>query len=279
VPSVDSNAVARGHVVGPPQVVEAELFVRRMKAGRNRALVVTARGDNGAVDCVVKMAAGLEVPSLAPLPYLCEWIAAALAPFFGIRCAPPFEVIVTREFAESLEDQEVRKTALASLGSTFGSGFVTGFTQLPVELPDPSLCAPALGLLAFDAYIHNPDRRFKNPNTQIDGAEFFAFDHGDAFSFLFAVGGEDPVLDPLLPMLEEHALRGWVRGGSANAGGFREGLELLTDETFEAIVSATPMSWQDGYATGKLPKIMEILRKRRDAVNEWLPKVEAWLGS
>jgi len=129
-------------LVSSPELVEAELFLRRMStsdgrwSGRNKAVTVTARGGRGTVDCIVKMRAGLENPSMAPLPYLCEWLAAALAHHLGVRAAAPYEVIITREFAESIDDLAVKTIALSSLGSTFGSGFVGApFTQLTADLP------------------------------------------------------------------------------------------------------------------------------------------------
>jgi hypothetical protein len=257
--------------------VEAELFVRRMAKGRNGAILVSARGAQGAVDCVVKLSAGLENPALAPLPYLLEWLAAAVAEQLGVRAAHPHEVQITPEFAGAIGDPAVRKIALASLGPTFGSEFVgPPFTQWTVELPHGELRESAATLLAFDAFIHNPDRRADNPNVFVSRSELLAFDHGDAFSFLFAIGG-DASSDALLPMLEWHAMRGWLRGRAYTFDRFRSRLAGLTDEVLGAIVASTPACWQKGPAAGKLERIIDVLRGRRDAVDQWLPKVEAWL--
>ena len=56
-----------------PTRVEAELFIREMKAGRNHAVLVLARGADGvAVECVVKFKKAMapEHAAMLPIPYL-----------------------------------------------------------------------------------------------------------------------------------------------------------------------------------------------------------------
>jgi hypothetical protein len=263
--------------VATPDELEAELFHHRMKSGRNNAVLVSARGTGPLVQCVIKMSAGLENPSLAPLPYLLEWLAAALASVLEIRVARPYRVVVSDAFARSIRDPDIARIALASLGCTFGSEFgQPPLSQWMSDLPHAELREPAATLLAFDAFVHNPDRRVGNPNVLVGRSDLFAFDHGDAFSFLFAIGG-DHAGDPLLQMLEGHALRPWLRRRGQTLDRFRRLLGALTDEVFDAIVAATPAEWQQGPAAGKLSIIVDVLRRRRDAAEQWLPKVEAWL--
>jgi hypothetical protein len=60
-------------VVEAPRLVEAEIFLRRMKAGRNGAMLLRGRNADGKpVDCVVKLAKAMapEQAQLVPLPYL-----------------------------------------------------------------------------------------------------------------------------------------------------------------------------------------------------------------
>src|SRR5579859_1485540 len=251
--------------VSKPEIVEAELFLQPLASGRNKPALVTARGNNGPVDCVIKMAQGLETPFLAPLPYLCEWLAAALAPFLGVWVPRPYEVLVTEAFARSIDDPRFKAIALGSIGSTYGSEFVgMPFTQLPKGAAMEALCPAAEALLVFDAYIHNPDRRIENANVLASANDLLAFDHGDAFSFSLAIGGLDPAIDPLLTTLESHVFSRWLRGRPCSLLRFLTHLATLTDEVLEAIVAATPNPWQDGYAAGKLAKIIDVLRRRRD---------------
>jgi hypothetical protein len=99
-------------IAGPAQV-DAELFIRRMTTGRNKALLVTARGGAGSVDCVVKLRGLVENPALEPLPCLCEWLAAALALHMGITTPTPYEVNISKAFAQSIGDAEIKTAALA----------------------------------------------------------------------------------------------------------------------------------------------------------------------
>ena len=89
---------------------------------------------------------------------------------------------MTTEFAASIGDESIRVGAAKSLGSVFGSGFVSGTPMVAADLVDPSLRPAATTLVAFDAFIHNIDRRAENPNLFLDRNEAIAFDHGDAFA-------------------------------------------------------------------------------------------------
>jgi len=262
--------------------VEAELFQREMKTGRNGAVLVLARGDDGvAVDCVAKLAKAVasDQAAMLPVPYLCEWLATAIAGVLGIRTPAPYEVVITKEYAEAITDEKQRRIAIGSLGSAFGCEHVSGGTsQYTLDLPDPCLRTPAAELVAFDVFIHNVDRRRENPNLFVSRGDLVAFDHGDAFSFLLPIlGAPDPATDELAKVVEQHACRPWLHRREFSLERFREALALLTDEVLRQIATATPPAWQVGLADGKLSYIVEVLKKRRDAVAEWLPKVEACL--
>jgi len=268
-------------IVGPTRV-EAELFIREMKAGRNGAVLVQARGADGvAVECVVKLAKAMarEHASMLPIPYLCEWLAAAIGRALGIRVCTTLEVVITNDYAEALADLGQRAIALGSLGSAFGSEHVSaGVTQYTADLPDPALRTPAAELIAFDVFIHNPDRRRTNPNLFVSRDNLLAFDHGDAFSFLFHIfGAPDPATDTLSSSIAEHACRPWLFKREFSLVRFRSAVEQLTDQVFYEMMAVTPPAWTIGPAEGKLRYVVDVMKKRRDAVNDWLPKVEAWL--
>lgn len=269
-------------IASPPKV-EAELFVREMRSGRNGAVLLQARGADGvAVECIVKLAAGMakEHSAMLPLPYLCEWLAAAIGKVLGQRVAHPYEVIITKAFAEALPDPMQRAIALNSLGSAFGcEHFSAGSSQYTVELPDPCLRTPAAELLAFDTFIHNPDRRRTNPNLFVSRGELLAFDHGDAFSFVLPLLlAPDPVTDTLEVCVNEHACKPWLHNRDFSLDRFREAMGRLTDQVFDEIEAATPATWTTGHADGKLSYVVGVMKKRRDAIDHWLPQVEAWMG-
>jgi len=191
--------------IAPPVPAEAEVMHRRMSAGRNKPLLLGCRAASGElVDCVVKLSACLE--SVAPLPYLAEWCAAAFGQLLGISVPEAFQVEVTDAFARSL-DPPWRDIALRSLGVAFGSRHrAGGFSPWPARTLIPfDLREAAVELVAFDVLIHNPDRRIDNPNVLVSRDEILAFDHEMAFSFVLPLlGAPDPVEDALLPVLDQH---------------------------------------------------------------------------
>jgi hypothetical protein len=58
---------------------------------------------------------------------------------------------------------------------------------------------------------------------------------------------------------------------------FRSTLESLDDSFFSELTRVAPAEWTAGQASGKLDRIVDVLQKRRDAVERWLPQVQAWL--
>jgi hypothetical protein len=85
------------------------------------------------------------------------------------------------------------------------------------------------------------------------------------------------VTDHCPTIVEQHAFRDGLRRNPPDHAAFRSALALLDDDFFADLVAATPVEWTVDQARGKLDKIVELLKKRRDAVDEWLPKVFACL--
>jgi hypothetical protein len=191
-----------------PICVEAEVMHRPMTSGRNKPVLLGCRTSGGAsVQCVVKFAECLQ--GRAPVPYLSEWCAVAFGRLVGVTVPDPFEVQITAPFAMSL-DHSWRDIAMKSLGSAFGARLCTGgFTPWVTNALIPmDLREAAVTLVAFDVLIHNPDRRTVNPNMLASRQTILAFDHDDAFSFLFPIlgGPPDPAEDPLLAVVDQHVL-------------------------------------------------------------------------
>ena len=247
--------------------------------GQSRALHVTGRGeqDGKAVECITKLSARLKLP---PTEHLREWLGCAVGKVMGINVPEPYQIQIDQDFASGLPQSEsLRADAQRSLGVAFGCSIFNGATQWTSEggLPH-DLHAPAAELLAFDMFIHNVDRRAVNPNVMVGRDEVFAFDHGDAFAFIFPnIGAPPPAEDPATDLVEHHVFRSALRGIELPLSGFHEGLEALTDNVLSEIEAVTPMEWQTGLATGKLKEILDVLRARRDAVNRWLPILEQWV--
>jgi hypothetical protein len=114
----------------------------------------------------------------------------------------------------------------------------------------------------------------------VDRMRVVAFDHGDAFAFLLPLLGQaDPATAPLL----DEVVRGHVFGRSfgrrqvLSLARMREAIRALNDRFFDALRAATPAGWTAGAAGGMIERTISVLRQRRDAVDLWLPQVEAWI--
>lgn len=170
---------------------------------------------------------------------------------------------------------------MRSLGAAFGSAHrAGGFTQwLPGTLIPLDLRDAAVEMVAFDVLIHNPDRRVENPNVLASREALLAFDHDAAFSFLLPIlggGGADPAEDPLLTeVVDRHVFARGLGKKIPSLEGFKARVAAVSDDDLEAIARATPLAWQTGLAAGKLDTIVEVMRRRRDAIERWLPQVEA----
>lgn len=267
--------------VEPPLQVDAEVFHREMKTGRNGAVLLQASTPLGApVDVVVKPAARLK--GYAPVPYLVEWLASAIGRHLGIKVPEPMAVRISREFATSL-DQPIRSVMMQSTGTAFGCRFYPApFLQWTNgELLPMDLRQAAAETIAFDVFVHNPDRRRENPNVFTSRQEILALDHDQAFSFIVPLLGEqtDPAEDPLIAsVLERHVFSKLFGRKVPDLQRFRSAVMDLTDEVLEEIARITPGAWQEGPAAGKLQKIVGVVRRRRDSIDRWLPQVEAWIA-
>ncbi|MCB9591139.1 MAG: hypothetical protein H6719_00280 [Sandaracinaceae bacterium] len=260
-----------------PTEILAELAERRLTTGRNKPITVFARGpgpDASAVQCVIKPRNRLTQP---PLEYLCEWIASQIAIELGLTTPTPYVVRIDQAFAQSVIDPDLRSDLLASVGLVFGSEYVSDdYTQYVHGLVlSPGQKAAAAHVLGFDVFTHNPDRRADNPNLFVNRNGFVLFDHEAAFSFLLPIiGAPPPATDPALDIVSHHVFR-HALGKAPDLGSFEAAVCGLTDGVLTTIASSAPTEWTTGSAQGKLTKIMEVLRDRRDAVKTWLPQLQA----
>jgi hypothetical protein len=258
---------------------EFELAGRRMGSGRTRPILVSARtADETPVQLVIKARNRLVMP---PSEYLFEWLGAAVASALGIEVPAAFAVTIDRKAAQSVMDPELRQDLEQSVGLIYGAEFVgdRGQTQLPDGLkPTRAQRDAAARVLGFDVFIHNPDRRSQNHNLFVHREGVIAFDHEAAFSFLLPVlFAPDPVLDPCSSIISQHALLGWLRGYPEAMAEFGRQIQSLDEVFWTTLAALTPAEWTQGQAASKLGMICDVLRRRRDALQSWLPQVMACL--
>jgi hypothetical protein len=262
-------------LVDPPLPADAEIFAKSLESGQNRPVILFARTKKGAVEeCVVKLAARLGDP---PREYLCEWIATAIGRALGIDVPAPFCVSVSKDFASSVSDADVRRDVLRSCVPSFGCKFERGAPQWASTPLRSEQRLPASELLAFDLFIHNIDRVRDNANLLMTRDRFVAIDHDLAFSFMLPPPLDDPGTTPRLDIAEKHVFAGELRGKMRELQEFRDSLTQLTDGWFRDLRDATPPEWTGGAATGWLDRIVDVIRRRRDHVEAWLGAVQAWM--
>lgn len=81
--------------------------------------------------------------------------------------------------------------------------------------------------------------------------------------------------DPLLAIVDQHVLAQDLGRKVPPIVRFREAVAAITDEQIEAIGRATPTAWKCGTSGEKLATLLDVMRRRRDAIEKWLPQVEA----
>lgn len=250
------------------------MYLKQFTSGRNKAVAIGgADVDGAAVRCVVKLRD--QLGAMAPVVYLFEWVAAALGRRLGLAIPEPYGVQITAAFAAA-QQPPIQARFAASLGLAFGSCYRHPLTQLVKGMLLPiDLREAAAEVLAFDVFIHNVDRRFENPNLMYEGGELVPYDHDAAFAFLFGLGAADPATDALEPVIKQHVFHGLFGRKMPSLDGFRSKIESLTDADFDALTNNAPPEWQIGAAAGKLTAIVDVMRRRRDAIDTWLPKVES----
>ena len=265
-----------------PTELHAELANRRIEAGRSQPILVTARAsdpDAPPVECVIKPVNRLKMP---PVEYLCEWVSSALALYFGLTTPEPHQVRIDQEFVSGVQDDGLRKDLAASVGLVFGSQYhPDDYTQYSKNLPlSTTQRHVAASVLGFDAFTHNPDRQTNNPNLLANRSDFLVFDHEQAFvSFWLPVlGAPSPERDAVPEIVDRHVFRRKFGRPGPDLEPFQTALKDLSDEKLALISRSVPREWTSGVAAGKLPKIIQVLAGRRDAVDAWLPLVKARAG-
>lgn len=134
---------------------------------------ILCRADDGALYVVKPFCSG------GNWPLLMEWIGARLGRALGLPIPNYRWVEISEELAEAWNAANSPKI---EAGPGFGSQLIDSATE-----PTESLLADmeprvARRLLAFDWWIHNRDRTFKNPNLLWNAAtrEFHVIDHDQA---------------------------------------------------------------------------------------------------
>lgn len=117
-----------------------------------------------------------------PKALVAEVISGELARRLELPVPDLTEIHLDPIVARAEPDEEVQELIKASAGSNLGMDFLPGALGYdPVAHPVDS--ALASRVIAFDAFVENVDRSWRNPNLLIWHRELWLIDHGAALYF------------------------------------------------------------------------------------------------
>jgi hypothetical protein len=159
----------------PPEVesgtVECMEIRRAMRHGAMQPIL--CRADDEALYVVKPFASG------GNWPLLMEWIGARLGRSLGLPIPNYRQVEISEDLAEAWNASNTPKI---EAGPGFGSHYISSATEPSEALLAKMSPALARRLLAFDWWIHNKDRTFRNPNLLWSAVSrsFHVIDHDQA---------------------------------------------------------------------------------------------------
>jgi hypothetical protein len=119
------------------------------------------------------------------------------------------------------------------------------------------------GVLAFDAYVLNNDRKASNPNLLVRGDSIVLIDHSLGFPHIASTGVADPWKEWLPDQsVREHCTYSHLKGSKPGFEAFINFLnDELTDDDCRRIVDLVPDSWQR-YGEADKDSILRYLLRR-----------------
>jgi hypothetical protein len=252
----------------PPLRLKAFEYRKRLEGGRSRPMLVACLDDEGDEHQVVLKLR--EVPisgcSFGPASLACEMVCSILARMAGLS-VPDYAIVRVDDregFIRSVPDREARQELGRSLGENFGSKYLEDHANYVPALAVGSVGRMKLeGVLAFDAYVLNNDRKVSNPNLLVRGDSVVLIDHSLGFPHIASPGVADP-WNQWLPdeSVREHCTYSQLRGNDPRFEAFINFLnDELTDDDCRAILDLVPDSWQRHGGRDKDSILRYLLRR------------------
>jgi hypothetical protein len=199
-----------------------------------------------------------------------EVVATALARALGFEVPRLVTVDVDPALAPGEPDQEVQDLLRRSGGRNLGVDFLPGaldFDPVAFEV-DRRLAGRVLW---FDALVANADRSWRNPNLLYWHGRLVLIDHGATLTFQHRwTGVDDWVRRPY--DARDHAL---VEVGPDVLAADADLATGVTDDVLAQAVAEVPQEWLEGSPAGSRAAFADVLRRRLDGRDEWLPALAA----
>lgn len=239
-------------------------FRRVLSSGNSQPLLVVAKEPDGGTTQVVLKVREPSVPDghFGATSLASEMICAVLARVAGLTVPDYGVASVSREFAESVPDKDVRRLLLANVGPNFATRYLGGrSTWLPSYSPRGDLLERLEGVIALDCTLVNGDRTRSKPNLLWDGDDVVLIDHSLALP-VHAWSDEELNESPLMP--ERHVKRHATYVALLNQGqSYQALLDAWTGLPWTDVVtlrSWIPPEWER--KRGDLDRIFAFLERR-----------------
>jgi hypothetical protein len=208
-----------------------------------------------------------------------EALAACVAGRIGLPICEPLVVEMSPDWIGSIADADVRLTLEQSSPIAFAS--MSAGTGWSIWAPSNTLTVErrrrALDIVAFDAFIENPDRRAGNPNLLVRGDEFRIIDHELAFRIRQLLFPRPEPWNPgyldRLTQPDGHLFGGPLKGGKAlDMGPIRAVWSGLSNEDLAACEEAIPQEWEA--ASVAVAAALMHLRAVRNRIDDCIAELE-----
>jgi hypothetical protein len=199
-----------------------------------------------------------------PKALVAEVIAGELARRLGLPVPDLAVVDLDPVVARAEPDEEVQELIKASAGANLGMDFLPGALGYD-PVVHPVEAALAARVVAFDAFVENVDRSWRNPNLLIWHGALWLIDHGATLYFHHDWARAGAVVHRAYRW-DDHVLKPYARAALA-----AEGPALaarLTPELLAEVVSAVPDEWFDD---GGKDAYISHLSARAAEPAAWLP--------
>ena len=220
-------------------------------------------------------------PELSISGLVAEALAACIAGQVGLPVCRPFLVELLPDWVATVTDASARDMLVRSNPVAFGST-AAGTGWKPWSAEDSVTAArrqSALEILAFDAFIENPDRKPSNPNLLVKGDEFRVIDHELALRVIGIFPRPEPWRVGYLNLLTQsdaHVFHGRIKAADVSLEAVRAAWETLTDDCLADFEASLPMEWNE--ATQMVTAALSHVRMVRDRIDDCLAEIGRVLG-
>jgi hypothetical protein len=200
-----------------------------------------------------------------PKALVAEVISGELGRRLGLPVPDLTEIHLDPVVARAEPDEEVQELIKASAGSNLGMDFLPGALGYdPVAHPvDAGL---ASRIIAFDAFVENVDRSWRNPNQLMWHDQLWMIDHGATLYFHHNWPRAANVVHRAYKW-DDHVLRPYAKALPT------EGPELaarLTTDLLAEVIDLVPAEWLDD-GDGDRDAYLAHLTARAAEPGAWLP--------